>query len=69
VLGVENTIMHGRHFYATSCIATTCYGIIHTFVLNYTITNAQHNETRTLLRRMLAMWIDYYMDDLGAKCK
>jgi hypothetical protein len=63
VLGVDNAIMTGRHFYATSTIAQTCYGIIHTFVMNHVITNTQHNDTRTYLRRMLRMWTDYVMEN------
>jgi len=69
VVGPEHSIMHGRHFYATSCIANTCYGIIHMFIMNKIVTNAEHNDTRTLLRWMLSMWVRHYMDNLGPTCK
>lgn len=61
VLGIEPTIVHGRHFYSTSSIASTCCGIIHTFVQGYQVTNHTHSQTRTLLRRLLTVWINYYM--------
>jgi hypothetical protein len=60
VLGVENTITFGRHFYATSTISDTCYGIIHTFMLNALVTNQKHDGTRTFLRRMMGMWYDHF---------
>src|SRR5580658_646234 len=62
VLGVKPTITHGRHFYSSSTITDTCAGIIHSFVMASRVTNEDHTSTRTLLRRLLIMWIDYYCD-------
>jgi hypothetical protein len=61
VLGVEPAITSGRHFYARSTIALTCYTIIHTFMLNRQVTNQQHDSTRPFLRRMMSMWQDQYV--------
>jgi hypothetical protein len=69
VLGVEHSIVNGRHLYATSTIRDTCYGIIHTFVMSHTITNAEHNVTRTLLRRLLTMWIEYFTGNHESPCE
>jgi hypothetical protein len=62
VLGVENTITFGRHFYATSTISDTCYGILHTFMLNSVVTNQQHDQTRTFLRRLMGMWQQLFVE-------
>jgi hypothetical protein len=69
VLGVEHSIVNGRHLYATSTIRDTCYGIIHTFVMSHSITNAEHNVTRTFLRRLLTVWIDYFMGNRESSCE
>jgi hypothetical protein len=66
---VENSIVNGRHLYATSTISDTCYGIIHAFVMSHTITNAEHNRTRTFLRRLLTMWIDHFTQDRASTGK
>lgn len=61
VVGLDNTIVHGRHFYATSTIFESCLGIIHTFVLGLQITNQTHERARMLLRRLMTMWLDSYL--------
>jgi hypothetical protein len=63
VLGAVPTIIHGRHFYVSSTIQDTCAGIIHTFTISYKVTNKRYSDTRNLLRRLLAMWLDYYQED------
>src|SRR5208283_2600170 len=68
-LGVEPSIVHGRHFYATSCITDTCAGIIHSFVMSYQVTNQAQTRTRTLLRRLLTMWMNHYTEDQVQCCK
>jgi hypothetical protein len=60
VLGVENAIMIGRHFYSASTITDTCLGIVHCFILGYDLTNQHDDITRTLLRRIMVMWSDRY---------
>jgi len=61
VLGVDHAITFGRHFYATSTIADTCYGIIHSFMINKRVTNQAHDSTRTFLRRLMGMWVAEFM--------
>lgn len=57
VLGTEPSIVLGRHFYSTSAIRRSCYGLVHTFVMGTSITNTTHdNETRSLLRQIMALW-------------
>lgn len=57
VLGTDNTIVLGRHFYATGTIQRTCFGIVHAFVMGSFITNTFHvDDTRSLPRQMLGAW-------------
>jgi hypothetical protein len=58
VLTVADSITYGRHFYSAGSISDTVVGIIHCFVMNYGITNALHDTTRTLIRRIMCMWFD-----------
>ena len=58
VLTVADSITYGRHFYSASSISDTVFGIIHCFVMNYGITNALHDTTRTLICRVMCMWFD-----------
>jgi hypothetical protein len=69
VLGVDNTIMHGRHFYSASTIVDTVCAAVHSLILNAQVTNQRHDETRGLLRRIMIMWADYYTADLQTQCK
>jgi hypothetical protein len=56
VITLQHAITWGRHFIATSTISQTVTGIVHTFALDLGITNALHDNTRTLVRRMMVMW-------------
>jgi hypothetical protein len=62
VLGVDNAIVLGRHFYSTSAIFDSCLGIIHSSILGMLITNQEHEWTRTFLRRLMAMWLDHFKE-------
>jgi putative flippase GtrA len=61
VLGTDNTIIYGRHFYCASTVASTCASIMHTFILNPVITNQEHIVTRRYLGRMMAFWVHHYV--------
>lgn len=63
VLTVDNAITIGRHLYPSSCSQDTAFGIIHTFVLNYMVTNTLHDNLYTMLRRIMAMWHLNYDED------
>lgn len=57
VLTVNDSIVYGRHLFPVKSMQSTVSGIIHTFILNYTVTNTLHDSTlHTMLRRMMAMW-------------
>lgn len=56
VLGTSNTICVGRHFYAASRICSTIIAVVHTFLLAFSVTNADYNGTRTLLYQLLVFW-------------
>jgi hypothetical protein len=58
VVTIDNAITHGRSFYASSTIRQTVIGVAQTFVMDFGLTNAVHDNTRTLLRRMMHMWSD-----------
>ena len=67
VLGLENSIMLGRHFYATSTIFDTCIGIIHSTILGEHVTNQEHPRARTFWRRLMFMWADHFQGAVGGK--
>jgi hypothetical protein len=62
VLTVDNAITLGRHMYCRSTIRDSCWGHIHSGILDLCITNTNHPETEILLRRMLKMAINDYKD-------
>ncbi|KAJ3500455.1 hypothetical protein NLJ89_g9788 [Agrocybe chaxingu] len=52
----EHTLCAGGHFYATSTMQDTMFGIVHSLVAERVITNTSHYFSRRLIRRM----IDFY---------
>jgi hypothetical protein len=58
---MEHTITQGQHFYMNSRLQPTSHQVAHSFARRYTITNAHHEQTPTLLRRMLCSSIDWYV--------
>jgi hypothetical protein len=60
VLTVEDSIAYGRHFYPSASMQAAAFGVVHTFVLSYTVTNTEHKGLDTMFRRMMAMWSDHY---------
>lgn len=70
VLGTEDSIVLGRHYYATTTIRRSCFGIVHTFVMGAGITNTSHNEdVSSLLRQLMALWYRHMVlhDGFGSK--
>jgi hypothetical protein len=49
--------------YPSSVSQSISFGIIHTFILSYGVTNTLHNEMFTFLRRLMAMWYTRYKDE------
>jgi len=57
------TIVRGQHFYATSTIQDTFYGILHTFARGFEITNADNRATCfLLLARLVALIHGHYVE-------
>ena len=56
VYGLEDTIVHGGHFYSSSLMQATLRGMVHTFVLSNFISNTFHYPSRQLLRRIIIFW-------------
>jgi hypothetical protein len=56
VYGLEDTVIHGGHFYSTSLMQQTEASLIHTFVLSNFISNTFHPPSRQLLRRIVTFW-------------
>jgi hypothetical protein len=54
----ENVICHGGHFYATSTMQDTMFGIVHTFVSPVTLTNTEKSKHGLLLRRIAGFYHD-----------
>ena len=53
VYGVENTIIHGGHFYCASQMQATVESLVHTFVLSDFISNTFHHPSRQLLHHIV----------------
>jgi hypothetical protein len=69
VLTIKNSITIGRHMYPSSTIRHSIMGIVHTFILNYSVTNTIHHDLNTVLRRMAARWTLHYDDVPDPKCQ
>lgn len=62
VLGTEPSIVFGRHFYAASTIRRSAFGVLHTFVMGFVVTNTTHgDETKALFRQIMAFWYRHYI--------
>lgn len=57
----ESAICHGGHFYATSTIQPTIFGIYHTFSASGLLTNTEHTKGSRLLLRRLMIHIHYVL--------
>ena len=54
VVTPEHAICQGGHFYATSTIRDTCFGIYHTFIGGLLLTNTEYSfHAQQMLTRML----------------
>lgn len=62
VLGMENSICYGGHFYSTMTMQQTLSGVIHSFILDKFLTNTTHQTSRQLLRRILVFFLHGLMD-------
>ena len=56
VIGPEDAICYGGHFYATSHMHTTLQSLVHSFVVSDFITNITHHPSRSLLRRIVLLY-------------
>lgn len=62
VIGSDNSIVYGRHFYGASTIRQSVFGLVHSFVMSLGITNTTHDDdTRSLLRRIMAFWYHHFI--------
>jgi hypothetical protein len=55
----EAAICHGGHFYSTSTIRHTVFGIYHTFSASRLLTNTEHTKHARLLLRRIITYIHY----------
>ncbi|KDQ52003.1 hypothetical protein JAAARDRAFT_62160 [Jaapia argillacea MUCL 33604] len=63
VVTTDHCILVGCHFYASSCVQSSCWGVVHNFFMGQSITNTSHPKLWTLLRRMMEFWVDILQDD------
>jgi hypothetical protein len=63
VLTVKDSITFGRHLFPCASSQQIAFGTIHTFIMNYAITNTLHEDLGTMLRRIMAMWHLNYDED------
>jgi hypothetical protein len=62
VFTAEHSVCFGGHFYATSTLRDTCYGMFHTFVAGSIMTNAQHTKNAfMLLSRLIAFFESHFL--------
>jgi hypothetical protein len=54
----QHAICHGGHFYSCGNIHDTMFGIVHTFIGDKMLTNAEHSPSRLLLRRISFFYHD-----------
>jgi hypothetical protein len=54
----EHAVCHGGHFYSTSTLQQTLFGIVHAFIGGQVVTNTEHMPSRKLLRRMAHFFYD-----------
>ncbi|KAK7039284.1 hypothetical protein VNI00_010189 [Paramarasmius palmivorus] len=57
------SLCHGAHFYASSTMERSYWGIVHTFFRDHEITNQDHHVYHELLFRMVAHWHDVIVND------
>lgn len=60
VLAVDHSITNGRHFYSTSTITQTVFGIVHCMIMSTAITSKLPDTTRPILHQLMALWFDHY---------
>jgi hypothetical protein len=66
VFTAEHSVCRGGHYYATSTLRDSCYGIIHTFVAGGLTTNASHSKEAFMsLSFMLAYFHSEFIDSDG----
>jgi hypothetical protein len=70
VFTAEHSVCLGGHFYATSTLRDTCYGMMHTFIAGSLVTNAQHTKHAfMLLSRLLAFFECHFLDSGASRDK
>lgn len=63
----EHSVCLGGHYYATSTMRDTCYGMIHSFISGSVTTNTEHvREAFKLLSRMVIFYHSEFMSTKGA---
>jgi len=69
VYTVTHSLCHGSFFYSMSTMKNTLFGIVHTFIADSYITNTTHENTRSMIRRMVIFvyhaLVDQDIDDDG----
>lgn len=68
-LGTDNAICVGRHYYATATIQLSVISIIHSVLLEGSVTNEDHWATRSLLFQLMYMWADRFGNDVDSKSR
>ena len=71
VFTAESAVCLGGHYYATSTLRDTCYGVFHSFVAGSVITNASHvRESFMVFARMVVFYHDFLIlageDSIGS---
>jgi hypothetical protein len=64
VITPEHSIVYGGHFYSSSNLQDSLYGIVHCLMADTLITNNIHLETRRLLFRMMQYFYNCYVQNV-----
>lgn len=70
VLGTDNSIVLGRHYYPLRGIQRACFGLLYTVVMGLGITNTFHDdETRCMIRQLMGWVYRCCILESGFGCK
>jgi len=56
VLTTDDSIVYGRHFYSSTVMLESCYGLVHSLLCDKLITNSSSPSVYHLLPGILELW-------------
>ena len=59
----KHAICHGGHFYSTTTMQDTMFGMVHTFICPKFLTNDSKSSRSLVLRRIAAFYHDVFVQE------